>query len=126
MKTNAQKLSIKAGQKVFFVHPPKEIVGLLGPLPEGTGVVEQPSGPVDFILLFADSRRVLEADLPGLKSQLKPEGNLWVAYHKGTSEVKTDINRDSIRAFSLSVGMQTVAMISMNDDWSAIRLKRGG
>jgi hypothetical protein len=48
---------------------------------------------------------------------------LWVTYHKGTSKVKTDINRDTINAYASTLGMQGVAIISIDDDWSALRLK---
>jgi hypothetical protein len=37
--------------------------------------------------------------------------------------VKTDINRDTINAYAASLGLQGVAMISIDDDWSALRLK---
>jgi hypothetical protein len=49
---------------------------------------------------------------------------LWVSYHKGTSKVKTDINRDTINAYANSLCLQGVAIISIDDDWSALRLKR--
>lgn len=48
---------------------------------------------------------------------------IWVIYHKGTSRIKTDINRDSINAYAQSIGLQGVAMVSINDDWAALRLK---
>jgi len=37
--------------------------------------------------------------------------------------MKTDINRDTINAYAGSLGLQGVAMISIDDDWSALRLK---
>jgi hypothetical protein len=37
--------------------------------------------------------------------------------------VKTDIHRDTINAYAQTLGLQGVAMISINDDWSALRLK---
>ncbi len=36
---------------------------------------------------------------------------------------KTDINRDSIVEYARSIGMEGVAMISIDEDWSALRLK---
>jgi hypothetical protein len=48
---------------------------------------------------------------------------MWVTYHKGTSKVKTDINRDTINAYVHSIGLEGVAMISIDEDWSALRLK---
>ena len=58
-----------------------------------------------------------------LKKTLAPGGALWVTYHKGTSKIKTDINRDSINAYAGTLGMQAVAIISVDDDWAALRLK---
>ena len=37
--------------------------------------------------------------------------------------MKSDINRDSIREYTQSVGLETVALIAVDDDWSAIRCK---
>jgi hypothetical protein len=34
-----------------------------------------------------------------------------------------DINRDSIAAYAATIGLQAVAMISVDEDWSALRLK---
>ena len=79
--------------------------------------------PVDVIQLFVANRAELEAQLPGLKLLLAPKGMIWVTYHKGTSKVKTDINRDSINAYAHSIGLEGVAMISIDEDWSALRLK---
>jgi hypothetical protein len=75
------------------------------------------------ILAFVASRQELEAQLPRLKEALAAKGKLWVAYHKGTSRMKTDINRDTMRAYAQTLGLEAVAIISVNEDWSALRLK---
>ena len=48
---------------------------------------------------------------------------LWFAYPKGTSKIKTDINRDSIRTTGEGFGITTVTAISINDTWSALRFR---
>ncbi len=35
----------------------------------------------------------------------------------------TDINRDTIAEYARTLGLEGVAMISVDDDWSALRLK---
>jgi hypothetical protein len=122
-KTIAQKLFIKAGQRLLFVGAPAGYPDQLGPLPEQVTVVPAAEAPIDMIQVFVDSRAELEAQLPRLKGLLAPKGMLWVTYHKGTSRVKTDIHRDSINAYAKSIGLEGVAMISIDDDWSALRLK---
>ena len=69
------------------------------------------------------SRKDLEEQLPRLKPFLAPKGLLWVTYPKGTSKLKSDINRDGIAAYALTIGLQAVAMISVDEDLSALRLK---
>jgi hypothetical protein len=51
------------------------------------------------------------------------DGVLWFAYPKGTSGVKTDVNRDSLWATGEEYGITSVAAISINDVWSALRFR---
>ncbi len=122
-KTIAQKLSIKPGSKFLLVNPPAGYLASVGELPVGSTLVNDTSTPVEAIQLFVLNRNELESQLPQLKKLLSPKGMLWVTYHKGTSRVKTDINRDTINAYAHSIGLQGVAMISIDEDWSALRLK---
>lgn len=122
-KSITQKLQIKVNRTVLFVNAPGDYDAKLGTLPEGVFVVRKAHGPIDIIQVFVNSRRELEEQLPRLKSLLTPGGVLWVTYHKGTSCTATDINRDSIAAYARSLGMQTVAQIAVDADWSALRLK---
>lgn len=122
----AQKLQIKDGRKVRFVNPPEGYLDLLGGHLEHVHVLPEPDEPADIIQVFVHNRQELEEQLPRLKTVLAPQGALWVTYHKGTSKVKTDINRDTIDAYARSVGLEGVAMIAVDDDWSALRLKLSG
>lgn len=57
-----------------------------------------------------------------LKS-IEPDSILWFAYPKGTSKIKTDINRDTLRLTGAEYGISAVSLISINDTWSALRLR---
>jgi hypothetical protein len=127
-KNAAQKLLIKPGQRVRFINPPTNLVALLGSLPDGVVFLDDSAGPDELIragvtVLFANSRGDLETLLPGLRAAINPDNKIWIAYHKGTSRVKTDINRDTINAYIQTLRMQGVAMVSIDDDWSALRIK---
>jgi hypothetical protein len=61
-----------------------------------------------------------------LKNKLKnieADSVLWFAYPKGTSKIKTDINRDTIRITGEEFGITTVTAISIDDTWSALRFR---
>jgi hypothetical protein len=122
-KTVARKLLIKEGYRVLLVNAPAGYAAFLGELPEGAVLAAGPESGPDLIHLFVASCKELEANLPRLKTSLKANGLLWVSYPKGTSKIQADINRDSINAYARSIGLQGVAMISIDDIWSALRLR---
>jgi predicted CoA-binding protein len=122
-KSVAEKLLIKPAYKVLLVNPPKGYRALLGEVPKGVTFLKEAGEALDLIQVFVASRKELEEQLPRLKPHLAPKGLLWVTYHKGTSKQKSDINRDKIATYAGTIGLQAVAMISVDDDWSALRLK---
>jgi hypothetical protein len=122
-KTVAQKLGLKAGKTLLVRQQPDDIAALIGALPAGAELVTAKNKPCALILMFAKDRAALAIGLPGCKRQLEPGGALWVAYIKGTSSKKTDINRDSIGEYVATLGLDTVSQIAIDDDWSALRLK---
>ncbi len=122
-KPVARKLLIKESYKVLFINEPKDYKSTLGELPANATVFTEPVEPVDLVQFFVTSKNELQLQLEKLKSVLKPKGLLWVTYPKGTSKIGADINRDSIREYAQSIGLEGVAMISVDDTWSALRLK---
>ncbi len=122
-KTIAEKLQVKPGRKFLLVNPPREYRSVLGQLPAGAKLLQAPTEPAESIQVFIANRHELEEQLPQLKSALAPNGMIWVTYYKGTSKTKPDINRDSINSYAQSIGMQGVAMISIDQDWAALRIK---
>jgi tRNA A37 threonylcarbamoyladenosine biosynthesis protein TsaE len=125
-KTIPQKLFLKAGQTFLLLDPPEGYLVLLGDLPAGvtllTGLAG-PSGPVDVIQCFITTRAALDDLAPRLKAALKPKGILWLTYPKATGRLKTDLNRDILREIVIGFGLETVALFSVDETWSAMRLK---
>ena len=122
-KSIAQKLQIKEGRRVLMVNAPVGYQDQLDPLPPGVIVSTESEVPADVIQVFIQNRAELENWLPRLRPLMEADGIMWVTYHKGTSSVQTDINRDSIWAFAQTIGMSAVAQVAIDDDWSAMRLK---
>ncbi len=61
--------------------------------------------------------------MPAAKRRLAPGGLLWVTYAKGGSPLASDVNRDVIISIALRFGLQAVAQVAVDSDWSAVRLK---
>ena len=118
----AKKLQIKAGKRLLIANDPGGYLQMIG-MPEGASVSVSADGEFDIVLAFFTERAALDAQLNILKSGMSAGGILWVAYPKGTSGVATDLNRDILRAHLDSVGLKAVALVAIDDTWSALRLK---
>jgi hypothetical protein len=120
-KTIADKMFLKTAKSMLIlngnVHP-----GMVSQMPAELAKNAQDRN--DVVLLFALNRKELEQYFPTAKERMGDKGSLWVAYLKQTASKATDINRDSIRAYAEENGITTVAMISVDGDWSALRMKR--
>src|SRR6266478_3599247 len=103
-KTVAQKLGLKAGKNLLVRQQPEDITALIWALLVGAKLVTAENKPCALILMFAKDMAALAKGLPDCKRRLEPGGALWVAYIKGTSLKKTDINRDSIRDYVATIG----------------------
>ncbi len=122
-KSIADKLYIKAGKTVLFVNAPASYEKQIGKIPAGAKIVHNESIKADVIQVFVESAAELKKQLPKMKKQLNDGGALWVSYYKGSSKKKTDINRDSINDYANTIGLEGVAIISIDDSWSSLRLK---
>ncbi len=120
-KAIAKKLLIKDGYGILLVNEPKGYRELLGPL--SNTLTASIDTEVDFVQIFVTSREDLEEKLSKIRAVLRPKGLLWVTYPKGTSKVKTDLNRDKIREYAKKFGFEAIAMVSIDETWSALRLK---
>ncbi len=124
-KSAAQKLGVKPGQSLVLLNAPEGYRETLRDLPKDVKVLTSLPGPADVVQCFVASKRDLDKALLELNAALSPKAILWIAYPKGTSKLKTDIHRDIIREAAAALGMNAVALFSIDDTWSSLRLKIG-
>jgi hypothetical protein len=122
-KLFSEKLLIKPRNRFLVLNAPKGYIDELGKLPDKVSLMKEPVAPIDVIQIFVLNRKELEENLKKVKPLLTPKTILWLTYLKGTSKIKTDINRDTIRTYAETLGLIGVFIFSVNDDWSALRLK---
>jgi hypothetical protein len=121
-KTVTEKMHVKNATALTVLNDGGEHGELLAQLPAERLVREGENA--DWLLLFARSRAELEQHLPAARARLAPGGAVWVAYRKGGAKAGSDIHRDDIRHFAQTVGLDSVAMIAIDSEWSALRLKQ--
>lgn len=118
-KPLAERLQVKAGRTLAVVGADADLDGSVG----ARDVRCEVAG-ADVILLFVASRADLEAQLPVVLAESPPNAILWLAYPKLASSLAGDLSRDVIHQLAPSHGLDTVAQIAIDADWSALRLKR--
>lgn len=122
-KSIADKMYLKTAKSVAIIngaaHP-----GIVAQLPQHLIMESGGEGEADAVILFALNQKQLDEFFPEALSRLGEKGSLWIAFLKQTAPKATDINRDSIFAYAKEKGVTGVALISMDSDWSAVRLKR--
>jgi hypothetical protein len=120
----AKKLQLKPGYQILILNAPEGYKDNLGELPEGSRVLSKPSGKVDAVQLFVQNSEELDKFAQSAVDAVKHDGLLWVCYPKGTSKVKTDLNRDILWSkMRDQFNQRAVANVSIDDVWSAIRLR---
>ncbi|WP_144893823.1 hypothetical protein [Flavobacterium tiangeerense] len=74
-------------------------------------------------LIFINNKKEYLDFLTTVLKYIEHDSVLWFAYPKGTSKIKTDINRDTVRMTGEDFGITTVTAISIDETWSALRFR---
>lgn len=117
-----KKLGIKEGHTVAFPGAPDDFAATLGKLPDGVTVSTRLGGGLDVIVFFTRRRAELEGRWERLRSALKPNGGLWVAWPKRASGVETDLTEDVVREIALAGGLVDNKVCAIDATWSGLRL----
>ena len=121
-----KRLVLKPGYRFLLLNAPEGYREQVGELPADVQLEDQPSGRYDLVQVFVKSKAELDAVGRTLLEAVKPNGLLWVSYPKKTSKIKTDISRDYGWESLQEAGWGGVAIIAIDDTWSAFRIKPGG
>jgi hypothetical protein len=121
-----KKLLLKPGYRYLLLNAPEGYLAQLGELPPGVELMDKPGGVFDLVQIFVKSKVDLDGLAETALQSVKPNGLLWVSYPKKTSKIKADISRDYGWESLQEAGWGGVAMIAIDDTWSALRLKPGG
>lgn len=117
----AEKLGLKAGMQVAFLHAPEGYFALLGPIFETLAIVPQAQGSLDFVHYFSTSRAAYTDDFPALKASLAQNGMLWVSWPKKAAKVPTDLDENVIRDIGLAGGLVDVKVAAIDATWSGLK-----
>jgi len=120
-KTVAEKARVKPRSTIAVINGVRGIVESLG-LPKNVAFAK-PS-EADLVFLFVRTRAELEARMPPAVAALRPTSAIWVFFRKGSGGAGLDMNRDTVWRVAERLHMRPLGLVSVNDTWSAFRLRR--
>ena len=120
------KMNLKDQREILVVNAPESFEAELASL---SGVVIQRDPRKLSIVVFALAFATMQAEVDELSCSFvtKAAGDaiLWFAYPKGTSrKYRCEFNRDNGWDALREAGFESVRMIAIDEDWSALRFRR--
>jgi hypothetical protein len=115
------KLGLKTGMRAALVRVTEPVRAEFGDLDDIKPLKQVTGVPFDFILAAISSREQLEAVLPNLKSHLRTDGTLWLAWTKRTSPLHHGLDENMIRRHGLDIGLVDVKVAAIDNDWSGLK-----
>jgi hypothetical protein len=120
-KTVAQKARVKPGTTIAVINRVPGVVESLGLSKDVVFV--KPAG-AQLVFVFVRTRAELEAKMPAAVAALGPAAAIWVFFRKGSTDARLDMNRNTVWALAEKLDMRPLGIVSVDDTWSAFRLRR--
>ena len=115
------KLQIKPGHRLLVLNPPPGLGKLLASGLKGITLAR--SGRIDAVLAFAHTLAEARKLTRKAIRLAGDDGLLWIAYPKGSSKMKTDVNRDRLWEALRGTGWRPVRIVALDETWSAMRFR---
>lgn len=122
-RSAAQKAHVKPGTMIALIDAVPGVVDSLG-LPEDVEFVD-PSD-AQLVFLFVRDRAELESKMPSAVADLAPGSVIWVFFRKGAKSSGLDMSRNDVWAIAERADMRPLGLVSVDDTWTAFRLRQGG
>jgi hypothetical protein len=121
-----KKLNLGTHDEIAVFNAPDSFESELKQL-KGVKIVRDPNKPkaIKFGLAFAMTQAQLDRASKLLATGAEGDAVLWFAYPKGTSKrYVCEFNRDAGWGVIRAAGFESVRMVAIDEDWSALRFRR--
>ncbi len=120
------KLNLKKQREILVLAAPPSFEPELQSL-AGVSILRdaRKTKSIEFAIAFVTRRVEVDAAVKQIVPKTDGDVVLWFAYPKGTSKRHTsEINRDTGWESLQSAGFETVRLVAIDADWSALRFRR--
>ena len=121
-----KKLNLGMHREIVVLNAPDSFEAELEQL-KGIKILRDPKKPtaIQFGLAFATTQTQLDRASTFLSAASEGDTVLWFAYPKGTSKRYTcEFNRDAGWSVIRDAGFDSVRMVAIDEDWTALRFRR--
>lgn len=118
------KLKLNKHSKMAVLNAPSEFMDVLKNY--NGEVVTSIEGQLSFVQIFITSQQEAIEYAGIVTSAIIGDGVLWICYPKGTSKKYKNLscNRDTLASLLVEQGFKANFIVSLDDDWSAIRFRK--
>lgn len=120
------KLNLKDQKTILILDPPPSFASELAAL-KNVQIVRDLKKAKDltFSLAFVTTGQQVDDLAPEIARRAEGDAIVWFAYPKGSSKkYKSQINRDTGWHAMTAAGFETVRLVAIDEDWSALRFRR--
>jgi hypothetical protein len=118
-----KKLKLNVDETALILNAPGEyLLSVKESL--GTNLHTEVQGQYPFVQAFMYSKEDVEKIAPTAVSVSSDHTMIWLCYPKKSSKVKTDITRDQGWEKLEKLGYVGIALVSIDDTWSAMRFRK--
>lgn len=120
------KLNLKHQREILVINAPPSFESELAALKDVAVLRDAKKvKTVNFAIAFATKQAEVDELSKVLAAKAEGDALLWFAYPKGTSKrYKCEFNRDAGWDVLRSAGFDSVRMVAIDEDWSALRFRR--
>jgi hypothetical protein len=120
-----KRLGMKSEFRTLILNAPDGFTASLDPLPVGASISTSRDSDTsyDLVNVFVSSRAEVDQHATLALDAVKKGGLLWFTYPKKSSKIKTDVSRDVGWDAINGAGWEGIAVISVDDTWSAVRFR---
>jgi hypothetical protein len=118
-RSTALKIGVKPDMRVAVFDAPAGYAKIIGPLPSGATLEEEPGEPAAITLWFV---RDLDGYLSGLRKMraLAMKSKVWVLYPKQQKGKPQAISQADVRESAIAVGLVDYKICSVDETWTGI------
>jgi hypothetical protein len=120
------KLNLKGIGKILVLNAPQSFEPELAAL-QGITIARslRGLGEIEFSLAFVTRQKEVDQIAGTIVRIAKGDPVVWFAYPKGASKkYQSEMNRDNGWQALKQAGFDTVRMVAIDEDWSALRFRR--